>query len=107
MKNTSSYKKQVQALRNEMLADLCQAVQATKKGMLRFTDTQAPRMYFDGGWREIVVIKLGFFESANGLLFGWHDERCGSNSANAFVGAASLCTETLLQCHELVYGEGK
>lgn len=104
MTSTKEIEKQVKAIRKEMMKDLFSALQESKYGKIRFTDTQAPRFYFDGKWREIIMLKQGFFAGADSILFGWHDERCTSNGANTFMGVASLTTETLLQCHELVFG---
>ncbi len=104
MTKTAIYKERVQAIRKELLTDIYLVMQGTKTQTIKFTATQAPRFYFDGQWREIIMLKQGFFAGACSITFGWHDERCGSNGANAFVSAASLSTETLLQCHELIFG---
>lgn len=105
MAKTAIYKERVQAIRKEILTDICLVMQGTKKQRIKFTDTQAPRFYFDGGWREIIEIKQGFFGGPEALLFGWHDARCSASiGANAFVGTAAISTEILLQCHELIYG---
>lgn len=104
MANTSFFKEQVKNLRAEILKDLYKAVQKHKSLKIKFTETQAPRFYFDGGWRDITQLSIEFFSNAS-VTFGWHDDRCSGKGANAFVSSAQISTEILLQFHELIYGE--
>lgn len=105
MAETTILSERVKGIRREILTDICLEVQATKNRKVKFTETQAPRLYFDGGWRDIIEIKEGFFGGVDGLQFGWHDSRCAGHGVNAYVGSAQLSTELLLQCHALVYGD--
>lgn len=42
---------------------------------IKFTETQAPRFYYDGAWREVVQLSIEFMSNKS-VFFGWHDERC-------------------------------
>lgn len=54
MANTSYYKAKVQEIRTSLVRDLYMAVQNSKNMKIKFTETQAPRFYYDGAWREVV-----------------------------------------------------
>ena len=104
MAKTTFFKKQVKNIRTEILKDIYMAIQKRKNLKIKFTETQAPRFYFDGGWRDITQLSIEFFSNAS-VTFGWHDDRCSGKGANAFVSSAQISTEILLQFHELIYGE--
>lgn len=103
MTKNTIFKGRVDAIRKELLADIYMAVQNSKSMKIKFTETQAPRFYYDGAWREITQISIEFMSNQT-VSFGWHDERCSGKGANAFVYSAAVSTETLLQCHGLIYG---
>ena len=71
---------------------------------IKFTETQAPRFYYDGAWREVVQLSIEFMSNKS-VSFGWHDERCAGKGVNAYVYSAQISTEMLLQFHELVFGD--
>lgn len=48
MTTTSILKEKVQNVRKELLTDLYMAVQNSKNMKIKFTETQAPRFYYDG-----------------------------------------------------------
>lgn len=101
MTNTSILKEQLRSVRETLLRDLFVEVQNTKNMKIKFTETQAPRFYYDGGWRDIIQLSAGaVFDHS--VMFGWHDERCSVKGANAFVPSAQISTDMLLQFHELV-----
>lgn len=101
MTNTSILKEQLQSVRETLLLDIFTAVQNAKNMKIKFTETQAPRFYYDGDWRDIIQLSVGgVFD--NSVMFGWHDKRCSSKGANAFVPSAQISTDMLLQFHELV-----
>lgn len=104
MTSTSILKEMVQNVRKELLTDLYMAVQNSKNMKIKFTETQAPRFYYDGAWREIIQLSIEFM-SNNSVSFGWHDERCTGKGVNAYVYSAQISTEMLLQFHELVFGD--
>ncbi len=104
MTTTSILKEKVQNVRKELLTDLYMAVQNSKNMKIKFTETQAPRFYYDGAWREIVQLSIEFMSNKS-VSFGWHDERCAGKGVNAYVYSAQISTEMLLQFHELVFGE--
>lgn len=104
MTSTSILKEMVQNVRKELLTDLYMAVQNSKNMKIKFTETQAPRFYYDGAWREIVQLSIEFM-SNNSVSFGWRDERCAGKGVNAYVYSAQISTEMLLQFHELVFGD--
>lgn len=104
MAKTTFLKEQVKNIRTEILKDLYMAIQKRKNLKIKFTETQAPRFYFDGGWRDITQLSIEFFSNES-VTFGWHDDRCSRKGANAFVSSAQISTEILLQFHELIYGE--
>ena len=101
---TSILKEKVQSIRKELLSDIYMAVQNTKNMKVKFTETQAPRFYYDGAWREVIQLSVEFMSNQS-VAFGWHDERCSGKGVNAFVYSAQMSTEMLLQFHELLYGE--
>lgn len=101
MENTSILKEQLQSVRKTLLRDLFVEVHNTKNMKIKFTETQAPRFYYDGDWRDIIQLSVGaVFEHS--VMFGWHDKRCSGKGANAFVPSAQISTDMLLQFHELV-----
>lgn len=104
-KNTSLLKERLSNLRNDILCDIFKELQERKNMKIKFTETEAPRFYYDGGWRDIIQLSIGFM-SPESILFGWHDERCSNKGANAFVYSAQISTEILIQFHELVYNKG-
>lgn len=104
MANTSYYKTKVQEIRTSLVHDLYMAVQNSKNMKIKFTETQAPRFYYDGAWREVVQLSIEFMSNKS-VSFGWHDERCAGKGVNAYVYSAQISTEMLLQFHELVFGE--
>ena len=104
MAKTTFFKEQVKNIRTEILKDLYMAIQKRKNLKIKFTETQAPRFYFDGGWRDITQLSIEYFSNAS-VTFGWHDNRCSGKGANAFVSSAQISTEILLQFHELIYCE--
>ena len=104
MANTSYYKAKVKEIRTSLVHDLYMAVQNSENMKIKFTETQAPRLYFDGAWREITQLSIEFMSNKS-VSFGWHDERCAGNGVNAYVYSAQISTEMLLQFHELVFGE--
>ena len=104
MANTSYYKAKVQEIRTSLVHDLYMAVQHSKNMKIKFTETQAPRLYFDGAWREITQLSIEFMSNKS-VSFGWHDERCAGKGVNAYVYSAQISTEMLLQFHELVFGD--
>ena len=104
MAKTTFFKEQVKNIRTQILKDIYMAIQKRKNLKIKFTETQAPRFYFDGGWRDITQLSIEFFSNAS-VTFGWHDNRCSGKGANAFVSSAQISTEILLQFHELIYGE--
>ena len=104
MANTSYYKTKVQEIRASLVHDLYMAVQNSKNMKIKFTETQAPRFYYDGAWREVVQLSIEFMSNKS-VSFGWHDERCAGKGVNAYVYSAEISTEMLLQFHELVFGE--
>lgn len=103
MTKNTIFRERVDAIRKELLADIYMAVQNSKNMKIKFTESQAPRFYHDGAWREITQISIEFMSNQT-VSFGWHDERCSGKGANAFVYSAAVSTEILLQCHELIYG---
>lgn len=103
---TSSFKERLNTLRKEILDDIFKALQERKNMKIKFTETEAPRFYFDGGWRDIIQLSIGFM-SPESVAFGWHDERCANKGANAFVYSAQISTELLMQFHELIFKEEK
>lgn len=106
MATTSQLKEQVKSIRKEILSDIYMAIQKRKNMKIKFTETECPRFYFDGGWRDIIQLSIEFFSNSS-VSFGWHDERCKGKGANAFVSSAQISTEILLQFHELIYGKEK
>ena len=102
MANTSYYKAKVQEIRTALVHDLYMAVQNSKNMKIKFSETQAPRFYFDGAWREITQLSIEFMSNKS-VSFGWHDERCAGKGVNAYVYSAQVSTEMLLQFHELVF----
>lgn len=104
MANTSYYKAKVQEIRTPLVRDLYMAVQNSKNMKIKFTETQAPRFYYDGAWREVVQLSIEFMSNKS-VSFGWHDERCAGKGVNAYVYSAQISTEMLLQFHELVFGD--
>lgn len=102
--STEDIKLQLSSLRSAILFDLLKAVQSTKSMKITFSETEAPRFYFDGGWRDIIQLRVDVM-SPSSMSFGWHDERCTSNGANAFVYSAQISTEILVQFHELIYSK--
>lgn len=104
MANTSYYKDKVQEIRTSLVHDLYMAVQNSKNMKIKFTETQAPRFYYDGAWREVVQLSIEFMSNKS-VSFGWHDERCAGKGVNAYVYSAQISTEMLLQFHELVFGD--
>lgn len=102
--STASLKERLNALRNDILCDIFMAVQSKKNLKIKFTETEAPRFYFDGGWRDIIQLSIGFMNTKS-VAFGWHDERCSGKGANAFVYSAQISTELLIQFHELIFGK--
>jgi hypothetical protein len=104
MANTSYYKTKVQEIRTSLVHDLYMAVQNSKNMKIKFTETQAPRFYYDGAWREVVQLSIEFMSNKS-VSFGWHDERCAGKGVNAYVYSAQISTEMLLQFHELVFGD--
>lgn len=98
---TSILKERLQDIRKALLRDLFIEVQSTKNMKIKFTETQAPHFYYDGDWRDIIQLSVGgVFDHS--VMFGWHDKRCSSKGANAFVPSAQISTDMLLQFHELV-----
>lgn len=59
-------------------------------------NTQAPRFYYDGVWKEVVQLSIEFMSNKS-VSFGWHDERCAGKGVNAYVYSAQISTEMLLQ----------
>lgn len=104
MANTLYYKAKVQEIRTSLVRDLYMAVQNSKNMKIKFTETQAPRFYYDGAWREVVQLSIEFMSNKS-VSFGWHDERCAGKGVNAYVYSAQISTEMLLQFHELVFGD--
>lgn len=104
MANTSYYKAKVQEIRTFLVHDLYMAVQNSKNMKIKFTETQAPRFYYDGAWREVVQLSIEFMGNKS-VSFGWHDEHCAGKGVNAYVYSAQISTEMLLQFHELVFGD--
>lgn len=99
---TFLFKARLATLRKEILEDIFKALQERKNMKIKFTETEAPRFYFDGGWRDIIQLSIGFM-SPESVSFGWHDERCAKKGANAFVYSAQISTELLMQFHELIF----
>lgn len=104
MANTSYCKTKVQEIRTSLVHDLYMAVQNSKNMKIKFTETQAPRFYYDGAWREVFQLSIEFMSNKS-VSFGWHDERCAGKGVNAYVYSAQISTEMLLQFHELVFGD--
>ncbi len=102
---TSLFQERLAALRKEILEDLFKALQKRKNMKIKFAETEAPRFYYDGGWRDITQLSIGLI-SPESISFGWHDERCSNKGANAFVYSAQISTEILIQFHELIFDKG-
>lgn len=98
METTSILREQVKGIRKMILDDILTVVLSKKNMKVKFGQEKAPRIYYDGSWREIIQISVEF----SALRFAWHDERCVSQGANACVGESVLSTETLLSIHELL-----
>lgn len=104
--NTNDFSKQVKDLRKNLVDAISAEVQNTKSGKIKFTETEAPRFYFDGGWRDIIQVSQGFMNTGD-CRFGWHDDRCANKGANAFVYSAQLSVDLLLQIYELIQSKKK
>lgn len=102
---TSLFQERLAALRKEILDDIFKTLQERKNMKMKFTETEAPRFYFDGGWRDIIQLRIDFM-SPESIAFGWHDERCSDKGANAFVYSAQISTEILIQFHGLIFDKG-
>lgn len=104
--NTNNFSQQLKDLRKGLVYAISSEVQNTKNGRIKFSDTEAPRLYFDGGWRAIIVVKQDFMDATN-CAFGWHDDRCSQKGANAFVFSTQLSVDLLLQVYELIQSKKK
>ena len=102
--NTSLLKERLNNLRNDILCDIFKELQEPKNMKIVFTETEAPRFYYDGGWRDIIQLSIGFM-SSNSIAFGWHDKRCSNSGTNAFVYSSQISTEILIQFHELIFNK--
>lgn len=104
-KNTPLLKERLSKLRNDILCDIFKELQERKNMKIKFAETEAPRFYYDGGWRDITQLSIGLI-SPESISFGWHDERCSNKGANAFVYSAQISTEILILFHELIFDKG-
>lgn len=58
----------------------------------RFTESEAPRFYYDGGWREVVELQFPD-DDRHCIMAGWHDDRCTGKGVNARIALSCLPLE--------------
>ncbi len=59
---------------------------------VKFTESEAPRFYHEGAWRE--VTELQFPEDLqHGIMAGWHDDRCLGKGVNSHMNLCCLPME--------------
>lgn len=97
----TNFTEQVKNLRKELTTAIYKEVQYSRNSKIKFSETEAPRFYFDGGWREIIHVGINFM-SPNACQFGWHDDRCSNKGANAFVYSSQISVDLLLEIYELI-----
>lgn len=59
---------------------------------VRLTESEAPRFYYDGGWREVIEL-LFPDDSSQAIMAGWHDDRCSGKGVNARMALSCLPLE--------------
>ena len=58
----------------------------------RFTESEAPRFYYDGGWREVIELQFPD-DDKHCIMAGWHDDRCTGKGVNARIALSCLPLE--------------
>ena len=87
----------------EFKAMLRNGIYSVAKGVkkFRFSETEAPRMYIDGGWRELISLEMPE-DSRHDMIVGWHDERCSNKGVNARMTFGRIPAELMVEFYELV-----
>lgn len=58
----------------------------------KFTESEAPRFYYDGAWREVVELQFPD-DDRHAIMAGWHDDRCSTKGVNARIALSCLPLE--------------
>ena len=59
---------------------------------VKFTESEAPRFFYDGGWREVVELQFPD-DDRHCIMAGWHDDRCSNKGVNARIALSCLPME--------------
>lgn len=79
---------------HELGRDMREAIRKMgKRGMkVKFSDSEAPRFYYDGGWREVTELHFPL-DDQHAIMAGWHDERCSNKGVNVRIALSCLPLE--------------
>lgn len=58
----------------------------------KFTESEAPRFYCDGGWRVLVELQFPV-DDRHSIVAGWHDDRCSGKGVNARISLSCIPLE--------------
>ena len=58
----------------------------------KFTESEAPRFYHDGAWREVTELQFPE-DDQHAIMAGWHDDRCSSKGVNSRIALSCLPIE--------------
>ncbi len=79
---------------DETVRKMNEAIRLTgRKGeKYRFTESEAPRFFYDGAWRVVTELEIPK-DDAQAVMAGWHDDRCTGKGVNARMALSCLPIE--------------
>lgn len=80
---------------NELAMSMRNAILKMGKGgeKYRFTESEAPRFFHDGAWREVTELQFPDDMLKGAIMAGWHDDRCKAKGVNARMSLSCLPME--------------